>query len=106
MKKGIGSILSLSAAGLLLPEVTLAASSFKDLVNKTIVPIGNALVSVIYALAFLFFLAGAFRFFFLGGDEGREKGKQFMLWGIIAFAVLFSLWGIVRLLLASVGVTA
>ena len=31
-------------------------------------------------------------------EEKREKGRQFMLWGVIALTVMVSMWGLVRLL--------
>lgn len=80
--------------------------SFKDITDTVIVPLFNdGVIPLLYALAFLFFFVGVVRFFFLGGDEGREKGKQMMLWGIIGLFVIFSVWGIVRLLLATFSVS-
>lgn len=77
-----------------------AAKSFKEIVDSTIIPLGDTVIALLYAMAFLFFLFGVFKFFFSQqSDEGRQKGKQFMLWGLIALTVLFAVWGIVRLLL-------
>ncbi|KND47229.1 MAG: hypothetical protein AB199_02250 [Parcubacteria bacterium C7867-004] len=85
----------------LLPEVASAAETFKSLTAKIVTLVNTAVVPLIYAIAIVIFLIGMLRFFFLGGEEGREKGKQFMLWGIIALVVMFSVWGIVRLLLTA-----
>ena len=95
--------LVLSAAALFaLPLVASAqAQTFKSFTAKVVDLINSAVVPLIYALAFLVFIIGMVRFFFLGGEEGREKGKKFMLWGIIGFVVLFSVWGIVNLLLTA-----
>lgn len=47
-----------------------------------------------------FFLWGVVKFISNANDDAeREKGKQFIIWGVIAFVVLLSLWGIVRILL-------
>lgn len=68
-------------------------ASIASLVDKAIIPL-------LYALAFITFLIGMVRYFFLeGGEEARQKGKVFMLWGVIGFVVIFSVWGIVRLFL-------
>ena len=75
--------------------------TFAQVVDKLISFANNSLIPLLFALAFLFFLVGLVRFFFSGGDENREKGRQFVLWGIIGFVVLFSIWGIVNLLLAT-----
>ena len=62
--------------------------------------VDTAVMPLLYALAFLLFLIGMVRFFFMEGEEGRQKGRVFMLWGMIGFVVLFGVWGIVRLLLS------
>lgn len=73
--------------------------SFKDLTASIVGLVDGTVIPLLYTLAFIFFLVGMVRFFFMGGEEGRAKGKQFMLWGIIGLAVLFSVWGFVRLFL-------
>ena len=37
---------------------------------------------------------GVYRYFILGAENEseREKGKQFVLWGIIGFVVIVSVW--------------
>lgn len=63
------------------------------------------LVPFIFGLAFLFFLWGIFLFFFasLANEEGRTEGKKFMFWGIIAFVIMVSVWGIVNVIASSLG---
>lgn len=73
--------------------------SFADLVSSIALLVDRAIMPLLYALAFILFLIGMVRFFFMGGEESRQKGRVFMLWGIIGFVVLFSVWSIVRLLL-------
>ncbi len=85
-----------------MPLLTHAAEgSFADLTDEIVGIVNGAVIPLIYALAFVLFLIGMLRFFFLGGEEGREKGRQFMIWGVIGFVVIFSVWGIVKLLLAT-----
>lgn len=77
--------------------------TFKDIVNGPIVSIGNSLVYLVYGIAFLVFVFGMLRYFFTSGanaEENRRQGKQLMIWGVISLAVLFAVWGIVRMLLA------
>ncbi len=75
--------------------------TFAELVYGTIVPIvDRGIIPFLYAIAFLFFLFGIARFFFSDSEENRKKGKDFALYGIIGFFVLFSVWGIVKLLLS------
>ncbi len=79
--------------------------SFKGLVVVIEQIVNNGVIPLLYALAFILFLIGMLRYFFLEGDEGRDKGKQLMLWGIIGFVVIFAVWGLVHLLLSLVGVS-
>jgi hypothetical protein len=77
------------------------------IVNNDVIPIGNAVIQLLYAVAFVFFLYGIFKFFFAqqGDEKGRQAGKQFILYGLIGLFVLFSIWGLVNLLLSSIGAT-
>ena len=85
---------------LFAPAVAFAAS-FKELTASIVTLVNTAIVPLVYVIAFLTFLVGMVRFFFIGGEEQRQKGKQFMLWGVIGFVVMFSVWGIVSLLLTA-----
>jgi hypothetical protein len=58
---------------------------------------------VLIAVAFMVFVYGIFQYFILGGasEEQRDKGKQFLLWGLIGFFIMFSVWGLVNILLGT-----
>jgi hypothetical protein len=78
------------------------SGTLKDFVNNTVTPLGNMIIALLTAAAFLLFIFGMFKYFFVGGvkdPKARGDGRQFMLWSIIALAVLFSVWGLVHLLL-------
>jgi len=79
------------------------AKSFKEIVDGTIVPLGDTIIALLYALAFLFFLIGMVRLFFSNNPESREKGRYFAIYGIGALVVLFAVWGLVRALLGVLG---
>lgn len=67
--------------------------------------IDNYLVPLLFAVAFIVFIFGIFQYFIAGGadEEKRSKGKSFMLWGMIGFFVMVSIWGILNLLVYSFG---
>lgn len=93
-------VLALPAAAQLNEPNLPSGPTFASFVYGVVVPIVDvALMPLLYAIAFIVFLIGMVRLFFSNNEEQRRNGKQFALWGIIAFAVMFSVWGIVRLLL-------
>lgn len=67
--------------------------------------INNVAVPVVFALAFIVFIWGVFQVFILGGtnEEAKEKGRALMIWGLIGFFVMVSVWGLVRILTGTVG---
>ncbi len=101
MKKAltISSLVTLLA----LPLVSSAAAinNLNDVGSFIISTINNILVPIIFAIAFIVFLWGAFNTFILGasgGDDVKEKGKNLMLWGLVGFFVMVSVWGLVNIL--------
>ena len=64
-------------------------------------PMDTFIIPLLYALIFLLFIFGVFRYFFTGGEENREKGKQFVVWSLIGMVAVFSVWGVVNLLLST-----
>ncbi len=96
-------ILALSFLPTILLTPLLAAAQFGD-VDLFVIEIGlfinSTLIPILLAVAFLVFIVGAVRFFLLAGDEyddNKKKGKSLMLYGIIGFVLIVSIWGIVRL---------
>ena len=55
------------------------------------------LIPIAVALAILFFFYQMAMFILKDGDE-KEKHKTKMLWGVIAIAVMVSIWGLVSVL--------
>lgn len=76
-----------------------SSSGIIGLINLVIVP-------VIFALTFLVFIWGVINYLILNGDDEtkRSEGRQFALWGILGMVVLFSVWGLVNLLLSTLGI--
>ena len=80
-------------------------SSLQQFIVSVTTFIGNVLVPFLFALALLFFIYNAFRYFILGANEedAKTKAKQLALYGIIAFVLLLSIWGIVNMLVFGLG---
>ena len=89
------------SAAMLLPIVAFAQvnNDIQDLGATVIGIINNVVVPLIFALAFVVFIWGVFKFFILGGSdsEARASGQGLMIWGLIGFFVMVSVWGLVNL---------
>lgn len=61
--------------------------------------INNILVPLLLTAAFIVFVWGVFRYLIWGAEneDDRSKGKQLVLWAVIGFAAIFSVWGLVNL---------
>lgn len=106
MKKfGVSILATLSA---MMPVIVLAAEDFGEItqfVTKISGFINNILIPLVFGIALLVFLWGIFKYFILGGgDEGkREEGKQLMLYAVIGFVVMVSIFGIVNMIANGLG---
>jgi len=90
------------------PNILFAAQqgvSFKTFTQKLIGGLNEIVIPILFAFAFLFFLYGVFKYFILGGDSdtSRKEGHMFILWGIVALAVMVSTWGLVRIFMNTFG---
>ncbi|MCR4276079.1 MAG: pilin [Candidatus Parcubacteria bacterium] len=67
--------------------------------------INNVLVPLLFAIAFIVFLYGiAKAYIFSAGDpEAVKQGHKLLLWGIIAFVVMISIWGLVNVVANTFG---
>ncbi len=52
---------------------------------------------LLFTFAGLVFVWGTVKFIAAKDSAEKEEGQQFMLWGVIAFAVMLSIWGIIRI---------
>jgi uncharacterized membrane protein YuzA (DUF378 family) len=92
----VSSIMSLSLLG---NTVFAASSTFKDLINTTI--IGGILTPLVYlliGLSVVIFIYGVFKFTIQDQEKSKQEGKDFMIWGIVGIFVMVSVWGLVSIL--------
>lgn len=94
----IASVIPLTSYAQANPLVA-ASGTFGDIITAITKNILGALTTLFASAALAAFFFGIVKFI-LGLRNGVEKdvtnGKQFMLWGLIALFVMFSVWGIIR----------
>jgi succinate dehydrogenase/fumarate reductase cytochrome b subunit len=80
-------------------DIQTLLTTILDFLNNTIIPF-------VYSLAFLVFFINVLRYFIIGAgnEESRESAKRLATWGLAAFVVIFSIWGIVNLLITTFGI--
>jgi len=67
----------------------------------------NPAIYLLLALAGVYFVFGVFTYVSnQDSDDGREKGKQHMIWGIIGLAIMLSAFGIVKMIAGTIGVNS
>ncbi len=89
----------------LIPSIAFAQTTlhtyiiqFGNFLNKLVVPL-------LIATAFMFFVYNAVRYFIIGGasSESQQKAKMLAVWGVLAFVVIVSIWGLTNVLVSSLG---
>jgi|GEM_PF-432464 len=106
MKKTL-AITSLTLTALALPLISFAATvgNIFDIGAFIIGVINNLVVPVLFSIAFIVFVYGAFKTFIMGAqsEDVQKEGKNLMLWGLIGFFVMVSVWGLVNILTGTIG---
>jgi hypothetical protein len=106
MKITVGKLATATAAGFLVPALALAQfgeinSFFNDISSF----INSVLIPLVFAIALLVFLWGMFKFFILGGheEESRAEGRSLMMYAVVGFVLMVSIFGIVNLIANGLG---
>lgn len=84
---------------LFLPSIAGAAGL--DDVITTAGNLLNMLVPIILTLAIIYFMFGLLSYII---KTDKEEARNHMIWGIIAIAVMVSIWGLVGILQSTLGI--
>jgi hypothetical protein len=81
------------------------AGTICHIANTILFIINNILVPLLFAVSFIVFLYGvASAYIFSHGDPEKVKsGHKSILWGLIGFAVMISVWGLVNVVANTFG---
>ena len=100
----------LTSLSFFLPTFAFAQSSgqqidsAQSLARFVIDFINNIAVPLVFAVSFIVFIVGVFLYFIAGAanEEKRKNGKNIMIYGIIGFVVMISVWGLVHILTGTI----
>ena len=75
--------------------------------NLIIGTINHILVPVIFAVAFIVFLWGVANAYIIsrGNSAKVKQGHELILWGLVGFFVMLSIWGLVNIVANSIGIS-
>ena len=65
----------------------------------------NPLILLAFGLSLVYFVYGVIKFLSLeAGDKNKKEAQDAILWGIVGMVIMFSVFGIIRFVLSTVGV--
>lgn len=84
----------------------MATTGFAGAVTRLLIFANGIIVPLLLSIAFLAFLWGVFQYFFIGATDPAKQtqGRAFVLWSLVALAVMFSVWGLVNTFLTTFGI--
>ncbi|MEI6316621.1 MAG: hypothetical protein WCO65_02755 [bacterium] len=119
-KKVFANVAIFAVLFLLFPMPTFAASSCTgtpgplniessnvrvgDVLNYGTCLIQKSIIPLLFSVAMAVFLYGIVMFIKEDNTEKKEEGRNFMIWGVVAMAVMMSVWGLVSLLTTTFGI--
>ncbi|MES3031347.1 MAG: pilin [Patescibacteria group bacterium] len=63
--------------------------------------IGNLVVELAISFAVIWIIVSVVRYLIAGGEDGRAKGRDAIVYGVIGLFVILSIWGLVYILRSS-----
>ena len=77
----------------------------QDILNYGTCLIFKSFVPLVLGFSFLVFVWGVFQFVAGAQEEAkREKGRQFIIWGLIAMSVIVSIYSLINVISGSFGI--
>jgi len=86
----------------IIPTAEAGVVSLMNSINRVII---NPLILFIFALALVYFIYGLVQFLLNpNNEELRKTSKQHMFWGIIGLFIMTAVFGIMNLIMNTIGV--
>jgi hypothetical protein len=84
---------------LLLPLISFAKTQTLASIISIIAGYLTTILALMMGLAVVFFVWYVIKYFIQSSDTKRAEAAQYVMWSVIGFFVIFSLWGIVNILI-------
>jgi hypothetical protein len=91
-----------TSLAIFLPSFALAATNMKlsDLIGK-IVGYLNLALELMMGLAVIYFVWNVVHYFIQPGSTKKAEASQYVMWSLIGFFIILSLWGLVNILIST-----
>ncbi len=108
MTKKLLQTIVLSGTTLFLPMLSFAQTEIPQraltLMGRIYTVILNPIIALLFGLAFAYLIWGVVKYVSQSDQEAmREEGRRAIIWGIIGMFVMFSVFGILRLVIGTIG---
>lgn len=75
-----------------------------DLINKLNEVVFNPIITLLFGLALVVFLWGVAQYFLQpNSEQAREQGRKHMIYGILGMFIMFTVFAIMRIIVATIG---
>lgn len=78
----------------------------REVINWFTCLIEGSIIPLMFSIATISFVYGIIKFVLTNDSEEKAKGRMFMVWGVVAMAVMFSVWGLVGILENTFGINS
>ncbi|HEY4714974.1 MAG TPA: hypothetical protein VIH31_00500 [Candidatus Paceibacterota bacterium] len=99
----------LSLAATIVPNPAMCPGNMNDvrgIFNFFTCLLLDSLVPLLITVAIVLFIIGVIRYVLNANDSTkREEGRNFMIWGIVGLFAIVSIWGLVKLLTNTFGIS-
>ena len=76
----------------------MTPTTFAGLI-ATLIGIINKVIPVLVGLALVIFFWGLIQYIYESGDaHGHSRGRELIIWGLVALFIMVSVWGILALM--------
>ena len=88
---------------IVLSPATALAAPISDInsVSEKAKYLGDLVIELAIGVAIVWLIVNIVRYFIAGGEEERKKGGEAILYGVIGLFLIFSIWGLVHILLGT-----
>ncbi len=85
----------------IIPIAEASVQTLMDSINRVVI---NPLIILLFGLAVVYFIYGLTKYLISpDNEEVRKSSKSHMLWGIIGMFIMVSVFGIINLIINTIG---